>query len=266
MEPQNNPQSAPQNPAEATKTPAPSVAPPLENHTPATENHTEKPAEPVKPKSKDQSNKNNYILAGISVGTIVIIIALICGAVFGGWFNGGVALVDLFGSGISGGIDLNPVTSIKTEVNRSAYGNDSNLRNKMTILDTAIKQYQTNNRGALPTITTTYENDEDVRELYVSGYDETPLNNFYNNYLGDNYLDARGRKISLDFHADYSKTHYYEDPSTLNYVTGESNTISVFYKAACTSNGIVPSSGSRDYVIIGSAADYSTYFCIGSNK
>lgn len=259
------PTPAPEPTPESTPTPTPEPA--LTEPTP-----TQTAPTPERPKLKKESNKNNYILAGVSIGIIAIIIVLIVGG-FLGWF-GNIFGGSLFGTMFEGDSDdsglnidiskLNPITNGVKEVSDSEPNNTlmfSYNQEKASELKDALLGYMTNNMGNLPTITPDYDDTEIEFELDVTGYASTPANQFYNSYLED-FIDYNNNDYHLHFYSDYEGSYYERHPED---IAGRStNEMIIFYNSECTgTGGVVLSSNSRSFAIaISDPVSSSGIYCI----
>lgn len=219
---------------------------------------------------KKESNKNNYILAGVCIGIIAVIIILICGGIFGGWFGDDFLGGSLFGGSTSSGsgngesgFDAGIMGFVAGKAQEYDYSDpeaDAINEESLQVLKSALIKYQTNNMGNLPPI------DESGQEyVYENSTHETPLVAFYNNYLGDDFVDEWGYKPSVTFYAspdvdfdDYDYNNY----SLLNYST----LINVYYNATCNEDGELESStNSRSFAITIGKSDYSSYYCVSNS-
>ena len=261
MEPnQNNPQPQPQNlnqnPAEPITPPAPTTPPSLETSTPTPENLNQKPATPKQPKKEGNPNTNNYIIAGVSVGIIAIIIILICGAIFGGWFGGGLVSNFIFGSSQSSSGDTGPYNAITEKVTKRTSDADSINRKAINALKNALFMYETDHMGQLPEI--------DGDSEFVSEYSdtETPVEKFYANYFDDDtFVDEFGGKPSIWLYSSYSDfISDYDDEDDLNYMTE----MTVIYGAVCTPDSLEVSTSPRAFAINIANADLAGHYCVDS--
>lgn len=264
-QPQNpTPEPSAPTPAEPTPTSTP-VSTPTPTPTPAPDT-SKKPDQP-----KKESNKNNYILAGVAIGIIALFAVLIAGGLLG-WFGDGFLGGSLFGGSTSGGsnnsdsgFEASIINSISgkmqvADTDMSNPESDAANEESLQVLKSALIKYQTNNMGNLPPI------DESGDEyLYEKSTSETPLTAFYNDYLGDDFVDEWGYKPNITFYAspdadfgDYDYNNY----SSLNY----SSLINVYYNATCNEDGELESStNSRSFAITIGKSDYSDYYCVSNN-
>ena len=120
--------------------------------------------------------------------------------------------------------------------------------NKVSVLESALIKYQTNNMGALPTITPDYDDSDVEFELDVNGYESTPANQFYNDYLGEDFVDYDGNPYFLLMYADYEGSYYDRHPDDLK--RRHSNDMTVFYNSECTASGVTASTSPRSFAIV----------------
>ncbi|MBQ6375679.1 hypothetical protein IJJ37_02000 [Candidatus Saccharibacteria bacterium] len=257
--PENNLNTPPVGPMPEPLPPEPTPPAPVVPETPQAKSKPAPSATPEAPKKESNPNRNNYILAGVSIGAVAIAIALVCGAIFGGWFGDSVGGF-IFGeiSQPSSGSTGSSNTIIEKPVVES-YTDTLNLVLAQT-LQSALIMYQTNNRGQLPTIDGTSE--------FVSAYSdtETPIENFYANYLGDDFVDEFGLKPDIwfyDSYSDFIASYGDEGEDALNY----NAQLTVVYHAACNNRGIPEvSSNARDFVITIGRPSLNDHYCIDSSN
>ena len=119
---------------------------------------------------------------------------------------------------------------------------------KVSLLEDALIEYQTNNMGALPIITPDYDDSDVEFELDVTGYESTPANQFYNDYLGEDFVDYDGNEYHLLMYADYEGSYYDRNPDDLK--RRHSSEMTVFYNSKCTASGVAASSNPRSFAIV----------------
>ena len=112
---------------------------------------------------------------------------------------------------------------------------DTQRRDDLARVSTAITQYQTNNNGKVPMAT---------------GYS---ANTFIANYLGgsEEFKDPDGEAYEIEFGT--TGTSAYADPTTFTH------TIYVFNKAACSGEQMYKSDNTNDYAIVYKLEGSGTY-------
>lgn len=113
---------------------------------------------------------------------------------------------------------------------------DTQRRNDLARVATAITQFQTNNNGKVPMAMTTVP----AGATFISDY-----------LGGDAFKDPDGEAYTITFGTQGTTT--YTKPTTLNHV------IYVFNKAACDGESMVASSNTNDYAIVYKLEGSGTY-------
>lgn len=116
----------------------------------------------------------------------------------------------------------------------------------------AIIQYQTNNRGKLPSLAATC-GDIACEENVTGG--GTEAGKYYDNYIGE-MGDANGYRVMLNFYASPKNVAYENLGMTPQSV------ISVFYRATCEDgNTMIASESARRVAVVVGSSDKTTYYC-----
>lgn len=129
---------------------------------------------------------------------------------------------------------------------------DTTRRDDMSKFITAVKKYQTNNRGALPgggEILDETHSSISVKEYKTGDFKDTSWQGFYNKYLGENFVDPLGESYGLNVVKCDAQTsggdckttaQYYEQNIPVNYI------ILVVVQATCSNEKTVGSSNPRN--------------------
>lgn len=119
---------------------------------------------------------------------------------------------------------------------------DSRRRDDILSFLEAVKKYQTNNRGALPTGT----GDIGGRPTTEPG-DKTSWGGFYWGYIDDSFVDPDGSKYILEVNKceveEGTARCAYAEPDTIDHV------LHIFTKATCNGAEVVESSNPRNVAV-----------------
>ena len=216
----------------------------------------EKQAQETPNKSKDVNpNRNNYILAGISVAAVLIVALIICGLGLN-WFNG--VNTNMNSNGNSESLIASPREAVKHVTEEILQRTD------LELINSSLTMYQTNNRGQLPTIprpsalSSTAAKDE-YDALSVDGTGNSELDNFYNEYLSEGSVSQNGRPYSINFYGSLNALDGDVDDLSRN----DENIINIFYKTTCDydDGGLKSVSGSRRFAIVAANASKTDIVC-----
>lgn len=115
---------------------------------------------------------------------------------------------------------------------------DSRRRDDILSFLETVKKYQTNNRGALPSDSSAWQND------------------FYSNYLGDSFVDPDGNEYRLQItecDAKRDERCTYTEPDAMDHI------LHIFTKAACNGAEVVGSSNPRNVAVFYKLEGAGTY-------